>query len=149
MRFPFVPRALIGATVLACLSACGSGISLDEPIEGPVWWLTQLGDQPVAGSREPQRDAQVAFERSSGRVTGSGGCNRMSGSFTRSGSSLRISQIGATKMACADAARTETETLFIQALQSTASYRLAGPGRLALIDAGGRTLAVLSSQPSR
>ncbi|RYF34576.1 MAG: META domain-containing protein [Comamonadaceae bacterium] len=153
MRLSFAPRALTKATLLtalaASLSACGSGISLDEPIEGPVWWLTQLADQPVAAGREPQRDPQVAFERSSGRVSGSGGCNRMTGSFTRSGSNLRISQLGSTRMACADPSRTETEGLFFNALQSTASYRLAGPGRLALIDAGGRTVAVLSSQPSR
>ena len=149
MRFSFAPRALVGATFLASLAACGSGISLDEPIEGPVWWLTQLADQPVAPGREPQRDPQVAFERSSGRVSGSGGCNRMSGTFARSGSNLRISQLGSTRMACADPSRTETETLFFQALQSTASYRLAGPGRLALIDAGGRTVALLSTQPSR
>lgn len=149
MRFSSVPRALIGAALVASLSACGSGISLDEPIEGPVWWLTQLAEQPVPAGRDPQREPQVAFERSSGRVSGLGGCNRMSGSFTRSGSSLRISQLASTKMACADPVRSETEQLFFQALERTTSYRLGGPGRLALIDAGGRTLAVLSTQPSR
>lgn len=149
MRFSFVPRALIGATLVASLSACGSSISLDEAIEGPVWRLTQLNDQPVAGGREPQRDPQVSFDRSSGRVSGSGGCNRMSGGFTRSGNSLRIGQLAATKMACGEASRNDTESQFFQALQGTASYRLAGPGRLALLDASGRTLAVLSSQATR
>ena len=40
MRFLFLTTALF-ATLLA--SGCGSGINLDEPIEGPVWQLEQLG----------------------------------------------------------------------------------------------------------
>jgi putative lipoprotein len=128
-------------TALAALAGCGSGISLDEPIEGPAWRLVQLGDEPIA----PGGEAQVQFDRSSGRVSGSGGCNRISGTFTRSGSTLRIGQMAATRMACLDPARGGSEAQFVSALQSTASYRLAGPGRLALLDASGRTVALLNS----
>lgn len=151
MRMHFLPlsRLLLAATFALGLTACGSGISLDEPIEGPVWWLTRLNDQPVAPGGEPQRDAQVAFDRSSGRVSGSGGCNRISGTFTRTGSALRIGQLASTRMACVDPARSDTEAQFVQALQTTASYRLAGPGRMNLLDASGRTVIVLSSAPSR
>lgn len=140
---------IFAALFAAGITACGSGISLDEPIEGPVWWLTQLNGQPVGAGREPQRDPQVAFDRNSGRVSGSGGCNRLSGSFTRTGSALRIGQLASTKMACADAARGVVEAQFLQVLQAAATYRLAGPDRLVLLDEGGRTLALLSSQPSR
>ncbi|CAA2099515.1 META domain-containing protein [Variovorax paradoxus] len=129
--------ALLGAL----LAACGSGISLDEPIEGPAWRLVQLGDEPIA----PGSDAQLQFDRSSGRVSGSGGCNRISGTFTRSGSTLKIGQMASTRMACLDPTRGANEAQFIAALQSTASYSLAGPGRLALLDARGRTVALLNS----
>ncbi len=122
---------------------CGSGISLDEPIEGPTWRLVQLGDQPIAPGTDAQRDAQIQFDGSSGRVTGSGGCNRVSGTFQRSGNSLRMSQLAATRMACADPVRGSDETAFFAALQATASYRLQGPARLSLLDAGGRTVATL------
>jgi len=131
--------AIATTALLAALTGCGSGISLDEPIEGPVWRLAQLGDEPVG-----QSDAQIQFDRSSGRVSGSGGCNRVSGSFTRSGITLKIGQLASTRMACADPTRGANEAQFLSALQSTASYRLA-PGRLALLDAGGRTVAILSS----
>jgi putative lipoprotein len=47
-------------------------------------------------------------------------------------------------MACLDPVRGANEAQFISALQSTASYSLA-PGRLALLDAGGRTVATLSA----
>lgn len=146
--FPF-SRVLLTAALAVGVTACGSGISLDEPIEGPVWWLTQLNDEPVPTGREPQNSPQVTFDRSSGRVSGSGGCNRMSGSFTRGGGSLRVGQLAATKMACADLARNETEAQFFQALQTTTSYRLAGPGRLALLDARGHTIALLNTAPPR
>lgn len=138
------PLALpVFATVIlsAALSGCGSGISLDEPIEGPVWRLVQLGGEPVA----PGGEAQVQFDRNSGRVSGSGGCNRVSGSFTRSGITLRIGQLASTRMACTDPVRGANEAQFISALQTTASYRLAGPGQLALLDASGRTVATLNS----
>ncbi|RYY81872.1 MAG: META domain-containing protein [Comamonadaceae bacterium] len=128
----------------AVLSGCSSGISLDEPIEGPVWRLVQLGGQPVEPGPEAARDPHVQFDPQ-GRAVGSGGCNRFSGGYTRSGAELRLSQLGATRMACADAARNSNETAFFQALQTTASYRLIGPGQMVLLDAGGRTLARLDA----
>ncbi|QNK70078.1 META domain-containing protein [Variovorax sp. PAMC26660] len=131
---------LATTALLTALTGCGSGISLDEPIEGPLWRLAQLGDEPIA----PGSEVQIQFDRSSGRVSGSGGCNRVSGSFTRSGVALKIGQLASTRMACADPTRGANEAQFLSALQSTASYSLA-PGRLALLDAGGRTVAVLSS----
>lgn len=137
--------ALAAAALTTALTGCGSGISLDEPIEGLAWQLVQLGDEPVA----PGNGAQVQFDRSSGRVSGSGGCNRISGTFTRTGVTLKIGQMASTRMACTDPTRGANEAQFISALQSTASYRLAGPNRLALLDGNGRTAALLSSGGGR
>ncbi|MBN8755063.1 MULTISPECIES: META domain-containing protein [Variovorax] len=136
---------LAAAALSTTLAGCGSGISLDEPIEGPAWRLVQLGDEPIA----PNSGAQVQFDRSSGRVSGSGGCNRLSGTYTRAGISLKIGQLASTRMACLDPTRGANEAQFISALQNTASYSLAGPGRLALLDAGGRTVATFSSAGAR
>jgi putative lipoprotein len=147
MRFrpaalPFVTAALLAAALVA---GCGSGIALDEPIEGPVWRLDQLGGEPVAAGGDPRRDPQVVFNRSSGRVSGSGGCNQLSGTFERSGSTLKLSQLASTRMACTDPALGNKEQQFFAALQATASYRLQSPTRLALLDASGRTVATLST----
>ena len=138
-------RRIALALLAATLAACGSGISLDEPIEGPTWRLVRLGDQPVDPDADPQRSAQIQFDRSSGRVTGSGGCNRISGTFQRSGYDLRMGQLASTRMACTDPVRSENEMQFFTALQTTASYRLQGPSRLVLLDAGGRTLVTLDA----
>ena len=142
----FVAPAMLVAGLLA---GCGSGISLDEPIEGPVWRLEQLGGEPVASTGDPQRDPQLQFDRRNGRVSGSGGCNRVSGTFERSGNSLRLSQLASTRMACADPARSASESQFFAALQSTASYRLQGSSRMSLLDSSGRTVAVLGTAQAR
>lgn len=142
MRSLFLTAALF-ASVLA--SGCGSGINLDEPIEGPVWQLEQLGSELIEPSSDPRRNAQIQFDRSSGRVSGSGGCNRVTGTYERSGSTLRVRQLGVTRMACPNEASTINESQFFAALQATASYRLQGTSRLSLLDASGRTVATLSN----
>lgn len=144
-------RAALAAAALgltAMLSACGSGISLDEPIEGPDWRLVQLGDQRIAPAPDAARQPKLRFD-GDGRINGSGGCNRFTGAFTRSASQLRMTQLAASRMACPDSASGATETQFFQALQTTTSYRLPAPGRLALLDASGRTLATLESGAPR
>jgi heat shock protein HslJ len=146
MRLLFLTTVLLSA-VLA--SGCGSGISLDEPIEGPVWQLEQLGSELIEPSSDPRRNAQIQFDRNSGRVSGSGGCNRVSGTYERSGSTLRMRQLGSTRMACPNEASTINETQFFAALQATASYRLQGSSKLSLLDASGRTVATLSNGGTR
>ena len=146
MRLLFLTTALF-ASLMA--SGCGSGISLDEPIEGPVWQLEQLGSELIEPSSDPRRNAQIQFDRGSGRVSGSGGCNRVTGTYERSGSTLRLRQLGATRMACPNEASTINETQFFAALQATASYRLQGMSRLSLLDASGRTVATLSNGSAR
>jgi heat shock protein HslJ len=141
MRSLFFTTALL-ASVLA---GCGSGISLDEPIEGPIWQLEQLGSELIEPSSDPRRNAQIQFERNSGRVSGTGGCNRVTGTYERSGSTLRLRQLGSTRMACPSEAVNINETQFFAALQATASYRLQGGSKLSLLDATGRTVATLSS----
>ena len=85
----------------------------------------------------------------SGRVNGTGGCNRVAGTFERNGSLLKMSQLGATRMACANPAVNINETQFFAALQATASYRLQNRSRLVLLDSAGRTVASLSTVTSR
>lgn len=148
MRHPTRPSALAalwicGATVLA---GCGTSVSLDEPIEGPTWRLANVAQQPVAPGSDPQRDARLQFDGA--RVTGSSGCNQLSGGYQRSGSSLRIGPLAATRMACADPARAALESDFLNALQGTSDYSLLGR-QLILMNGAGRTLAVLESAAER
>ncbi|WP_076998966.1 META domain-containing protein [Variovorax sp. KK3] len=146
MRFLFLTTALAASMMV---SGCGSGINLDEPIEGPVWQLEQLGNELIEPSADPRRNAKIQFDRSSGRITGSGGCNNVSGTYERSGSTLRMRQLGATRMACPNEAANINETQFFAALQATTSYRLQGNAKLSLLDGNGRTVATLSNGGGR
>ncbi len=148
-HFRRLARLLFTLPFAIGITACGSGVSLDEPIEGPVWWVTRLDEQPVAHGNAPQRDAQIRFDPDSGRATGSGGCNRFSGTFLRNGNKLQISQLAATRTACADPSRSAEEAQFFAALQSTTGYRMEGSARMALMDAAGKTVAVLSTSAAQ
>ncbi|RZL93699.1 MAG: META domain-containing protein [Variovorax sp.] len=142
----FVRRAAFAALLVsgAMLIAGCSSVSLDEPIEGRTWRLARLGTEPVAPSGDPQRDAQLVFDGRTGRVSGSGGCNRLTAGYQRNADALKIGPLAATRMACVDAGRSALEGRFLAALQATASYRMAGD-QLSLLDQGGQTLAVLSA----
>ena len=141
----FARLAAFAAPLISCavlLVGCASGVNLDEPIEARHWQLVSLDLQPVAPAAHPDQRAQLVFDN--GRVTGSGGCNRLSGSYQRNGSRLKLGPLATTRMACADAGRSGLETRFLAALQATASYRVKG-ARLLLLDASGRTLAELTA----
>jgi heat shock protein HslJ len=143
---PFVRRAATAALLAACaafVAGCTS-VSLDEPIEARTWRLARLGTEPVAPSADQQRDAQLVFDSNTGRVSGSSGCNRLTGSYRRDAGNLKIGPLASTRMACLDPGRGALEANFLAALQATASYRMAG-SQLSLLDASGQTLAVLGA----
>jgi heat shock protein HslJ len=135
-------RLLSAGTAALLMTACAS-VSLDEPFEGTPWRLVQLEGQTVyvAGS-DPKVEPRVQFSASDSRVTGSGGCNSLSGSYRRSSTALRIGPIASTRMACADPGRSDVEARFVAALQATNSFNLKG-AQLTLLDSRALPLAVL------
>lgn len=142
LRLPIAAMAGVLVSGAAMLAGCGTRVSLDEPIEGPTWRLVNLAQQPVVPGGDQQREPRLQFDGA--RVTGSSGCNQLSGSYQRSGSSLKFGPLAATRMACADPVRGALESNFVTALQGTSNYSLLGR-QLLLLDATGRTLAVLES----
>ncbi|MGR4868734.1 META domain-containing protein [Variovorax sp. LARHSF232] len=142
----FLARLAFGRTALPFLLAFAatgcSSVSLDQPIESRTWRLASIDAQPVIPSDDPRQAVQIVFDRSAQRVSGSGGCNRISGSYQRSGASLKIGPMVSTRMACQDASRGQLETRFMAALANTTSYSIAG-SELILLDARGQTLAKL------
>jgi len=128
---------------IALMAGCGTTVSLDEPIESQTWRLVSVGTQPAQRDGDPQRDAQLQFDGT--RVSGSGGCNRVSGPYQRTGHSLKIGPLAATRMACIEPERSAMETNFFAALQATTGYTRLG-SQLTLLDGSGRTLAVLDNR---
>ena len=105
-------------------------------LAGTRWALVRLGDQEVKIS-EGGREAYIALSSADNSVVGFAGCNRISSTHEENGSQLHFGDVIATKMACEDL---PTETALLEALQSTASWRIAG-SQLELLDAQQRSLA--------
>lgn len=99
--------------------SCG-GRSATASLEGTRWRLTQLGNEPVILTGN-QREPWMTLDAKARRITGHGGCNRISGSFERDRSQLRFGAIASTRVACVDA---NYENEFFRALEATRAWRV-------------------------
>ena len=84
---------------------CGARFDT-APLENSYWKLTRLQDQPVLVAGQ-QREPYLILRPQDHRVAGSGGCNRLVGSYQVEGGSLTFGQIAGTMMACPDGMATE------------------------------------------
>lgn len=123
--------------------APGAGADLS----GTSWVLTGYDDgggtllTVISGS-----EITASFD-SDGRISGSAGCNRYSGSYVVNGSGITIGPLATTLMECTDPAGVgEQETAYLTALQSAASYRIAGD-RLELAAESGAVVLVFAPAP--
>jgi heat shock protein HslJ len=110
--------------------------------ENTNWQLTQLGEKAI--TPDPQRGPNITLNSERHRVTGTGGCNRITGSYTLEGDKLKFSQMASTMMACISGM--DTEHAFLDALGKTDSWKITAD-RLELLDASGKTVATLQPVP--
>jgi heat shock protein HslJ len=109
------------------------------PLDGTAWVLTGLAGQGTAGNPA----ATLQFE--CGRLSGSDGCNRFSGSYSATKSALAVSpQLASTRMACPPEVEAQARA-FLAALTGATAYRADGT-QLVLLAANGATLATLAAQ---
>lgn len=111
------------------------------PLERSEWTLVELDGAAVALG-EGENAPFLMLDPEGTRLSGSGGCNRLVGTFDRKGDALRFTDIGATRMACLEPVM-ERESAFLAALAATTRFELDGPS-LVLLD-GDRTLARLDA----
>jgi putative lipoprotein len=107
------------------------------PLENTYWKLTSLGGSPVVTASR-QREAHLILQPANRRVTGSGGCNRLSGSYQVNGDRISLGRVASTMMACVGGMKTEQD--FLKALSKAIRWRISGQ-RLELLDAAGTPLA--------
>jgi putative lipoprotein len=119
-----------------------SGAAAREPLEGTQWNLTEVnGKVPETGT--PQ--ASITLVESTHRIEGTGGCNRLMGSYELEGRTLHFKGVATTMMACAGDAM-EQERALLEALGATQSYRLRN-FTLTLLGKDGKALARLEAEP--
>jgi putative lipoprotein len=122
---------MVAATTTSPPAAAGG-----RGLEGTYWRAIELAGKPTP-AQDPKREAHLVFQPG-GRVTGSDGCNRLTGGYQRQDDALTFGQIAGTRMACSDSA--EIEGAFQAALKGTARFRVASD-RLELLDASGTRVA--------
>jgi putative lipoprotein len=123
----------LAALALALGIAMTAGASGAERLVGPTW----LAEDIKGGGVIDTAQSTLVFA-SGGKVTGSGGCNRLFGTAEISGDRIRFAGIGTTRMACAPALM-DQEQKFLGALAEARTFRIEGP-YLKVHDAGGAEL---------
>lgn len=107
---------------LACATLAHSGTS---ELANRDWRLLSIrGKRIVPGMG--MREAYIRISGDSLRMSGWGGCNRISGTATADGDHLSFGPILATRMACADAQQNRQESDFLAALRETSLYQILG-----------------------
>ncbi len=111
----------------------------DRPLVGIHWRLAELDGKKVNTPIEQR--ANFVLTDDGNRISGSGGCNRLVGSYELAGNSLHFKPVATTMMACIGPAMDE-EHKFLAALNATTAYRISG-ATLELLNDKGRVLAWL------
>jgi len=114
-----------------------------ESVQGELantrWVPVRLGQRSITGL---EHEPWFALEPRTKQVTGSGGCNKFTGSYASGEGTLTFGPLATTRMSCAGL---ETETAFLKALADTRRFRLAGR-HLGLDDAHGVELVQLEER---
>lgn len=145
---PALATPLVPALLTLLLSALVAGPALattpPAPLEGVEWQLKSWrgADGMTAALAEPR----TALRFAGGRVSGTLGCNRLSGAYERDGDRLTFApHLAATMMACPPPVMAQ-EQAATAALQQAAGLRIVGAG-LTILDAAGAPLLVFAANP--
>ena len=129
--------------LIACMGAgCAEWANVidslgDEPVENTYWKLTQLNGAAIVAA-ERQREPHFFLHAGSGRVSGSGGCNRITGTYELKGDRLSFGPLAGTMMSCHEGM--EAERNFLGALQKGGRARVESQ-HLDLLDGTGGIIA--------
>jgi heat shock protein HslJ len=117
-------------------------VTAASSLQGSEWRLLDLNGRPALG----QVAATLAFPEP-GRVSGSGSCNRFSGSVAYDTNlHMQLSQIASTRMACPGAVG-EQESRYLAALQQVHHYEVQGRQLLLYVQGQNLPLRFERSRP--
>jgi len=111
-------------------------------LEGTYWQVIRLHDSAVA-QVPPPRGAHLMLDPDSHHVSGSGGCNRLVGTYQVTEKRLSLGPLAMTRMACVDGM--EAEAAFVAALARVKGWTIAA-NQLALADSAGKTVALFEAR---
>jgi heat shock protein HslJ len=123
---PLPSASSAGAGGGASASAPGSAPLSNPDLVGTDWALGDFPGQVLADVRPT-----IAFS-GDGTISGKGGCNTFSGTYTVDGSKLTFGPIAATQKACTPEAVSTLEGAYLAALQAVTAYEITTAGELKL-----------------
>ncbi|GAB2559107.1 META domain-containing protein [Spirosoma aerophilum] len=113
-------------------SYTGCGASLRQlTLLNDIWVLTDFQSKPIAASASGKEAPRLEIMLTEGRVTGTTGCNRLSGSVKADTRQILFGPLVTTKMACLDDAN-QLEGKFLNELSHPLTYQI-GSGKLTLL----------------
>jgi len=133
---------LVASTAAWADQTTPTGSDAARKLEGLRWRAIELAGKPTP-ARIPEREIYLEFQPGS-RVSGSDGCNRVTGSYRLEGEHVTFGQLAGSQMLCLHSSGTEEP--FRDALKNAIRMTIAGD-RLELFDASGARLAVFSTGP--
>ena len=137
-------RRLAGLLVLVLgVVACSPGDGSGGELEGTTWVLRSYANGGILEIVPNSLYADAKFSRT--RVEGFAGCNEYTGVARASGRRLRVSQVAATQMACAEIAMT-FESTFLTALHDSRYYGIRA-GTLTIAGDDGQAILVFDAAP--
>ena len=129
----------VGIIILAACASSSSQEGGGGELTGQVWVLTAIG------GKAPLENTGISAQfNSDGSLSGSAGCNQYNGKYTTSGSSISITGLNNTMMACAQPVM-DQESAYLTALADAKTYTVQGDN-LTLSGADGKTLVSYKAQ---
>ena len=113
------------------VNGCGGDIVPPGKLDNSSWKIISIGGTPVI---DPSR-ASLAF--ADGRVSGSGGCNRIAGGYSETADKLKVGMLMSTQMACPGALMEQDDRL-AKILSGEVAMRFEGGDQLILTGANGK-----------
>ena len=109
----------------------------DARLENTTWNLMRLGDKEEKADKS-ERTPYIFLEPNGNRLSGSGGCNRLSGTYQVDKQTVRFGPTALTMMACPKGMDREKD--FMEALGLTRTWKIRGE-ELELYGEDGKLLA--------
>lgn len=88
------------------------------------WNLIELDGSPVTAST-PESQPYIYLQAQSDKLSGSGGCNRLFGSYDLNGNSLEFHSVASTMMACPGKSM-DNEARILEVLKLVTNFVIAG-----------------------
>jgi heat shock protein HslJ len=133
------------AALMACATVAPAVASVSgttASFENTYWKLVALRGKPVEVAQQ-QREPHLILQPAQKRMAGSGGCNRLAGSYTLDDDRVSFGRVASTRMACAQGM--EQESAFLDALSAIKRWRVEGQ-HLDLMDERGEVIAQFESR---